>query len=127
MRKNNALKRKVWDGLLTTDLFNHMVSVTDEDGDNIEEPSGVLDFFDYLRDNVSYYKVLELAETWSGLSEIKQVSTASEMVNDFHLSRFMMMMDYVSTKVDALNKMKNLKYKKDVANAYKHILQNKKR
>ena len=101
VRKNNALKRKVWDGLLTTDLFNHMVSVTDEDGDNIEEPSGVLDFFDYLRDNVSYYRVLELAKTWSDLSEIEQVSTASEMVNDFHLSRFMMMMDYVSTKADA--------------------------
>lgn len=95
---NNALERKLWDNTLNEQLFSYMITVKDEEGENLEQVEMVNNFFEHLRSRVSNFRVMELAKVWNKLPEGKQVSIGAKMVGHYHLSRFLIMMDYLSRR-----------------------------
>lgn len=96
MKINDELSRRLWVTVLTPNLFIHIANIKDEDGEHIEDEKSVSDFFEHVENTILYSDVIALSNVWNDLSESKQVSVAIKMCGEYHASRFMIMMDYIS-------------------------------
>lgn len=98
---NDAFTKKLWEQTLNEKLFTYMINFVDEEeGEYIEDESGVLDFFEHVGNRVLYSDAIQLASKWDSLDEMKQVSVAISRVGEYHASRFMILMDYLSKGVE---------------------------
>lgn len=97
---NDAFTKQLWEQTLSNELFTYMINFTDEDGDSIEDASGVVDFFEHVSNRILYSDAIQLASKWHTLDEAKQVSVAISRCGEYHASRFMILMDYLNKGAD---------------------------
>lgn len=84
-------KSNKWNELFTTEAIIFMQTISDEEEDLINA------FFESLSEG-SYFEIKTLATNWHTYTEQGQVRLAFSKVGEFHASRFLLFMDYLSLK-----------------------------
>lgn len=88
---------KYWNRILNAETVIYVIEMAKKEaGGDSEEEKYVRELFDVLRENTDYKSIVLLAMQWKGFSEASQVNFAITIVGEYHASRFMIMMDYLS-------------------------------
>lgn len=86
----------MWEKILTEEILEKIIFGLGEDA--TEDMETMKDFVEYLMANVDYKAVVILATQWKSFEENKQVFYAMNIVEEYHASRFMILMDALSEK-----------------------------
>jgi hypothetical protein len=81
----------MWDKVLTIEAFYFIKNFATEEDESINN------FFIELKKK-DYKTVVVMATLWKTFSETKQAYVAIDYIGWFHASRFIILMDYLSTK-----------------------------
>lgn len=84
----------MWDKLLTPEVVFYMKEVSGDTEDN----STVSKFFEDMKKTVDYKHVVIMATQWYTFDETKQVNLALQFAGEYHASRFIILLDFLSLK-----------------------------
>lgn len=86
---------EMWEKILTQDALEFMIT---SHPDVSEDLVTMQKFIDYLMINVNYKAIVVMATQWKGLTDVKQANLAIVTVGEYHASRFILLLDYLSEK-----------------------------
>ena len=86
----------MWDKLLNMELTYYMIRVTKE----TEDEESIQKFYEHIKSRTEneYKLIVVLATQWSEYDDTKQANVAIKVAGMNHASRFIIMMDYLSSK-----------------------------
>lgn len=90
---------KMWSKLLNLETFAFIKNSSDYEGETSEDDKVIYDFFKDVKKKVRDYRVLVMmAVKWDSYEDVKQANIAINYMGFKDASRFIILMDYLSTK-----------------------------
>jgi hypothetical protein len=97
--KNPTINYKVWEMFVDIGFYKYVMSLTDSS----EDLDTVISFIERVFDTVDVNKTIELAKKIEDMNEDEIVSESFKHVPDKDLSRYIMLLEYMSMKIGERN------------------------